>query len=378
MKINVLTQQFRTGPQIFDELNAYYQSLDQNFQSEHQIKLYQSSIDSTADVNILMRYMPEKNIESPDHYDLILLDNAQEPISVSTQVMLDALQLPHCYIVTGSILHTDHQYYNKFLSDSYCLNAHTKVYWSQSFYPHSYELIRLKETKRDSIACFINGENRSWRHHFTTVLKKNEPRVYIHNAMARNNIIVETNDSFFESTDDQLFRDWVNEVYPIKRNVTGSSVSALIGIDGKFGVVPQSNRLMDLYFKYKFVISPESTYHNDCIHINEKTMKCFVAGTLPFPIGGSNTNQLYNDTGFFTAWNLLPDEFKQFDNIKDHRLRFEKTVQAISWLCDHPEVFDLDTTQKMLYHNMQHMCYFPHQNQMQRFDQIINKHLKLK
>jgi hypothetical protein len=378
MKINVVSQKFRTGPQIFDELNGYYQSLDKNFQSKHQIKLYQPSIDPTADINVLMKYMPEKNIELLDLYDLILLDNAQEPISVSTQVMLDTLQLSHCYIVTGSILHSDHQYYNKFLSDSYCLNAHINLFWSQSFYPHSYELLKLKETARDGVACFINGGNRSWRHHFQTVLSKNESRVYIHNAMTESNTIVETDDSFFESAEDQLFRDWVNEEYPIKRNVMGSFVSTLIGIDGKFGDIPRCYRLMDLYFKYKFIIAPESTYLNDCIHINEKAMKCFVSGSLPFPIGGSNTNRLYNDTGFFTAWNLLPDELKQFDAIKDHQVRFEKAVQAISWLCDHPEVFDLDTTQKMLYHNMQHMCYFPHHHQMQRFDQVINKHSKLK
>jgi hypothetical protein len=162
------------------------------------------------------------------------------------------------------------------------------------------------------------------------------------------------NDVLWESTEDTQFRNWVNEKYqdistPQPDHYSVSSTT--IGIDGKFGQVSPGFFIMPEYFEYSCVIFPESTWQNNELAITEKAVKCFYAGSLPFPIGGSNINQLYNDLGFYTAWNLLPDALKQFDQITDHAVRYQQAIIAIDWLNSNRSVFTDDQFESMINQN---------------------------
>jgi hypothetical protein len=41
---------------------------------------------------------------------------------------------------------------------------------------------------------------------------------------------------------------------------------------------------------------------------------------------------MYNQSGYQTAWNLLPPEHQQFDNEYDHKLRYDKIILSMKWL----------------------------------------------
>ena len=124
-----------------------------------------------------------------------------------------------------------------------------------------------------------------------------------------------------------------------------------IGIDGKFGKIAPGYFIMPEYFEYACVIFPESTWQNNELAITEKALKCFYTGSLPFPIGGANVNQLYNDIGFYTAWNLLPDNLKQFDQITDHVTRYQQAVVAVDWLNSNYAVFKSDQARSLINQN---------------------------
>jgi hypothetical protein len=150
-------------------------------------------------------------------------------------------------------------------------------------------------------------------------------------------------DSQWESVEDTKFRDWVNFQYQdasIPEPDQYYNKRVTFGIDGKFGNIAPGYFVLPEYFEYACVVFPEATWQNNELAITEKAIKCFYAGSLPFPIGGANVNQLYNDIGFYTAWNLLPDELKLFDQTADHILRYQQAVDAINWLDTNRSVFE--------------------------------------
>ena len=46
----------------------------------------------------------------------------------------------------------------------------------------------------------------------------------------------------------------------------------------------------------------------------------------------SSFNTLYNSLGFYTAWNILPEDLQQFDFEQDHNNRYIMMVDALKWL----------------------------------------------
>jgi hypothetical protein len=192
--------------------------------------------------------------------------------------------------------------------------------------------------------------------------------------------VCETNDSeLHESFDDTEFKEWVNNQYSnliVRNQKSGyNDHSDVAGINGNFGTWPLGYRILKEYFTYRVVVFPESTWQNNEMAITEKSCKCFFAGSLPWPVGGSNLNFLYNQVGFFTAWNLIPKELQKFDSVTDHRKRYQQQALAIEWLSNNMDVFELESTkimiasnQKMLYNNRITLDF------IERFDQLIQKY----
>jgi hypothetical protein len=89
---------------------------------------------------------------------------------------------------------------------------------------------------------------------------------------------------------------------------------------------------MPEYNQHKVIAFPETSWVNDELSVTEKALKCFYAKCLPFPVAGRHINQLYNSIGFYTAWNLLPEELQQFDYEEDHQLRYAMMVESLKWI----------------------------------------------
>ena len=62
---------------------------------------------------------------------------------------------------------------------------------------------------------------------------------------------------------------------------------------------------------------------------------------------------MYNQTGYHTAWNLLPPEYQQFDNEYDHKLRYDKIMLAMKWLKQNNHVL----TGELAYNIIKQNCF---------------------
>jgi hypothetical protein len=307
-------------------------------------------------IDLLSDPFPREQLDNADRYDLIFLDNHADPLVTSSEHAVEILQqFDHAYIVIDSYLHSNHAYSQRYIpvfQDHYAV----KEYWLDSRYPTAYRPQHYKNIVRDKNMIYINGANRSWRHHSVDMLKHAIPDLPV---ISNYNRLVRTVDSFFESSKDTAFRKWVNDRYQEQYQPRGQGRDHTnyyqegipLGSDGKFGEILPGYLLMPEYYEYRCVIFPESTWQNNELALTEKAWKCFFTGNIPMPLGGANIYYLYNQLGLATAWDLLPDSLKQFDQIEDHQQRYHGFVDAVKWLYDNPEVFQSEHAKQILESN---------------------------
>jgi len=372
--VNFDVQEYTTGFQLIDALYAFYQSQSESGAVPYRFSTT-TSYDPTADFNILCLYMPEQARDDLDRYDMILVNNSCEPLLVATPTMNEWVSKnPNCYFISNSFLSIDHQYFDKVIwwPDNV---MEVRNLWAQHFYPNLYQNLSRIRSEKTSDIIYINGRNDSWRNHVISLLKEYNSSIKIRSGLGHD--IYKVNDSQFESSEDREFRDWVNEKYVstvAAENFTkiyyNKSVEA--GIDGKFGSIPPGYLILDEYFIHRCVIFPESTWQNDEVAITEKILKCFYTKSVPWPVGGANVNKLYNDIGFFTAWNLLPDHMRQWDSIQSHQERYAQMVQAMIWLEQNAHVLQSDEAKQIVNNNFENflLCYTD-LTSVERFSKLI-------
>lgn len=358
MKINLTTKKnsvscstLSTGFQILDAWYGFMQSCDsKNYLSQFEITFNAPYL--CEDLNILCDYMPNEHSEKElAKYDLIFFCNGGEPLQVATKTMGNLIHRKNVYLITNSYLAESHPLHHKVIWFPHNVQ-NCRDYWTRHFYPQYYENMENRLIYRKTELVGINGSVRTNRYYFFQLLKQQVP-----NVLQLSNIgttIRKLNDAQWESAEDTQFKEWVNVQFQdnsIPEPDQYYDNSPKIGIDGKFGSVPPGYFIMSEYFEYSCVIFPESNWQNNELAITEKALKCFYAGSLPFPIGGSNINQYYNDIGFYTAWNLLPDNLKQFDQMSDHAARYQQAVDAVDWLNSNRSVFKSDRALSMINQN---------------------------
>jgi hypothetical protein len=350
MKINLTIKNNGIGFQIFDAWYGLLQSLMPNYESP--VKIHVNAPHLSEDFNILCDYMPVGYSEQQlAKYDLILFCNGGEPLIVSTEAMGNLINRENVYLITNSYLTESHPLKHKAIWFPHNLQT-CRDYWTRHFYPQYYENIKNRLIDRKTELIAINGSVRTNRHYFFKLLEQQIPNILQLSTIGTT--IHKLNDARWESVEDTQFREWVNDCYrdnSIPEPDHYYDLCSTIGIDGKFGEINPGYFIMPEYFEYACVIFPESTWQNNELAITEKALKCFYTGSLPFPIGGANVNQLYNDIGFYTAWNLLPDDLKQFDQITDHVIRYQQAVVAIDWLNYNYAVFKSDQARSLINQN---------------------------
>lgn len=341
MKISIYVDNESVDLRIFDFLRSHlYQSHPDFSIDYHKDK----NLLQASDFKILFSSMPSTLNENLNDFDLVLFSNADEPTTVATETIVNNLNLKNSYLIANAWTNDRHPLKNKILP--FCNDMLvTRQYWTSAFFPQYHQHLKNQNTKTKNM-IFVNGANRSWRHHAITEIKKLLPEISVHSVWST--VIHETNDAPWESTEDKIFRDHVNFLYPISRNVASTYYenSACIKVPSTAIGLPQGDCFIspgyfipDFYYIHRCVIFPESSWQNNEVSPTEKAAKCFFTKTLPFPIGGSNINQIYNDLGFSTAWNLLPTELQEYDNEQDHLIRYRVLSKAVKWLHDHPKVF---------------------------------------
>jgi hypothetical protein len=355
MKINVDYSDYSIELQMFDCLFSYRQSLQQDNKSDWQIQFNSGHTgDIDFNISLINIFEPRRDI-NPDDYDLILLANLSEPLSVFNQGYLDLLNLEQTYIVCNSFLDSNHAMSNKVIWFPYCVIIQCTDWWHRSFFPMPYQNTKYAHFARQNQIVAINGRNRVNRNYFFALLKQLDCNVKI---LSNINLTVnKLQDANWESEQDTEFRIWLNSNY--KGQFVSNSQTKIkyydnarsIGIDEKFGTIPIGYWIMPEYFENACVIFPESCWLNNELSMTEKVAKCFLAGSMPFPVAGSNVNRLYNLLGFSTAWNLLPKQLQEFDLEKNHVKRYQGAIEAILWLNNNMDIFTTVECQNMLLKN---------------------------
>jgi len=344
--INFVIHKSDIGAQLVDGFHAYLCSKEISLD----IKI-QNSINKNADLNIFFTSMPTKYINT-DQYDIVLYSNAGEPVGTATEVIKKNISNSNTYFIANSFLTKDHPLYNKVICwpDPFC---QTRTYWTQYFYKYYFNNNdnTRREQQKNKIA-YINGQNRTVRHNFFKHLTKIKN---IDCFGSYGNNLYNTNISFFESTEDCFFRQEleVEEIFNVFCNTkyTYHDDKTYHGIDGKFGTIPPGYEILEEYYKYACIVFPESSWQNNELAITEKALKCFYTRCLPFPIAGAYVNSLYNEQGFYTAYNLLPKEYQEFDSELDHSKRHKLALESLKYLNNNLELFETDEFKEYVNHN---------------------------
>lgn len=382
MKINIVLQANAddVALQMFDAWYAYLQSQSNQPGMKIDVEIVQNDFLLPSHTNILLATMPDMLPNNVDEFDLIFFANMFEPCSMATDIIFNNLNRDNAYFLNGSTLVEWHPWKDK-LINPHCNIGWLKEFFTRFFYPSHYNILMNKGIKHRQGIVFINGANRAHRHYFHQLLQNTGSKITLRSSLGDN--VLRTDDAFFESQQDIDFRLFVNNFYEkeISNNTDADykykyhDQAMQVGINGKFGRVISGMFILPEYWQSDCVIFPESSWINDTLHITEKSVKCFFAGCFPWPIAGSNTNSLYNSLGFYTAWNLLPDNLQEFDSIKDHRLRYTMQVKCLEWASRNLHIFSTDRAKEMLLANYLNLhCFRPILDGMNLLTNIITKH----
>ena len=308
----------------------------------------------SADFRILFdNFANNTSAQELDEWDLALFSNNGEPVSVGSPHLKTIATHPKARLITNSFVTSDHELYHKMFCLPHCLLT-ARTAWTTRFYPQFYENQRFRSMHRHRPIAVLTGSNYAWRRRFFDLLAQRIPALEITDNIK--GPIVKIQDSQWESLEDQRFRIAVNAAVPTAidpepENYWQHKIS--VGIRAKFGDWNLGYFLLPLHYTHHMVVFAESSWQNDELSITEKSLKCFYAGSLPFPIGGSNVNSLYNSLGFGTAWNLLPGRLARFDNQRDHDKRYHQQIEALEWFQQHPEVLQSKQAQDIADKNRQ-------------------------
>ena len=342
-KIKVHLINSSVGLKIFNFLMSKLQS-ENNNQLPISIEFVDADHKFTQEadtVHVLFASMPEQLSVNTSDYDVVLFSNADEPLSVSTEVIASHITKPNCYLISNSLLTENHALWDSVIPVSHDLFLCVQ-YWLNPSYPQYYSLNDYKKYNRSDNFIFINGENRSWRKYVQSLLSEAIPEIKVISNIS--DIISETKQSAWESQEDSVFREFVNTQYNavvvdgVDHCLIGDIEVGLgidfaePGIENRVGFVSPGYFVMPEYHQYKCVMFPETQWQNNEVALTEKILKCCVSRAIPWPVGGANINKIYNQHGFRTAWNLLPTDLREYDSELDHCQRHKKMILAMKWL----------------------------------------------
>lgn len=351
MKINVsIVNEASAALDLLDQYWAFaqYKSRHQDYKPDFEIVTHQGINIDPDSLNIGWFMMPTTD-QDFDQFDLILLDNTHHSLEKCNEIMHRCLlDRDNCFLITGAYLTDDHIIKNK--SIWLPLQGHVRNLLLRPCYPQFFER-ELASNKSRHNMIFINGQARANRQYFLNLLLIALPEIPVKNTFPG---LVKLEPSVFESDQDTEFRETVNKL--VTANSDYDSIRkyydnpVLMGITGKFGQAMPGYMLIDDYVNYHCVIFPETQWLNNQLFITEKSSKCFVGRSIPWPIGGANMIELYRTVGYQTAYDLLPDEFR-YDAIQDHATRHQMCANAIAWAYSNPDIWISDQAQQIIENN---------------------------
>ena len=335
------------GLEVFDYLVGYWQYVS-DYQHTPTIVFAKPQSNS---YNILFLHMPTSVPDNLGQYDLVLLDNGDEPFGRGTAAIYQILDTtPHSRLLCNSILADDHIMKSRVINSSIMWGTHRRYYTDPKF-PQQYE---LNSSSEKNSMVFINGRNSTSRRYWTEVLQHYAPEIPHHNDL-HCGITNETYQCWHESPEDTEFRQTVNQQY-VTDAVNSTPPEQRwpplpAGVNGRAGATLFEDQFINAFREHKTIIYPETPWQNFQISLNEKSLKCFLHQKFAMPVSGAFTHQLYSELGFKTAWHLLPSQHQNFDSMENHVDRYLLQARAVRWLWENPEVFETNQARAMLIDN---------------------------
>lgn len=379
-RINISAQSQTVSLQLLDKWYAYKQSQDTEY-FKTDVEIVFEPVPKPGYLNIWIEYVPEFVNPEINKYDVILVCNGGEPTAaIITDAMVEILKKDNAYFLCDGYVSKDHPLAEKTIWAPHdALNCHD--WWTRSFYPQTFQNYKNFNREKTILISAVNGDNKTWRHNFFSLLKIQAPTIPIRNKWGH--MITAIDSSIWDSEQDIIFNDTLKQKYgnQLSQHEKFHVEEVSIGINKTFGTQLNAYIILDDYFDSRCIIYPESVWVNDEICLTEKVLKCFHAKCFPFPIGGRGANQLYNSMGFYTAWNLLPVELQKFDSVEHHETRQQQQIDSIKWLLSNPDVFSSEQAKSMLQSNqLNFLINRPDILATERFDKFIEtafeKHLQ--
>lgn len=367
-KIRVTTAQDNyTGLEIFDYLLGYWQFVTD---LAYTPKVTFDRMPDPDSFNILFLHMPDTVPDRVRDFDLILVDNGDEPFGIGTEAMYQMLDtVPNVKIVCNAVVEHTHPWKSAMIC-THIVWEFQRQHYTASPYPQRYELLQDYQPQG---MIYINGRNRSVREHHSQMLKQHIPEMPHWNELHCGTISA-TQQHWHESAEDTEFRIWADAEYVNHLwNATPPEQRwppYPCGVNGRYGESLFEDRFIDAFRKHVIIVYPETAWTNGQIAPTEKALKCFLHRKFPVMLGGALTNKLYADLGFYTAWHLLPQQLQDFDEILDHRQRIDRQTQAIRWLYDNIDIVNTFEAQQMLLKNQTQLLVFGSQSGKQLYDII--------
>jgi hypothetical protein len=354
MNVNFIRVGDKIIGQLIDYWAAYRQYINRDDAYRLDVNITFSDVVVPDSTNIMVIGLMD-HIDPADHpdVDLFLLDNNGESLEVSSDLFRELmLGRTDCWLVCGSYVQGDQTWQQRMISWNHN-HTMTADAMTRAFYPQ-YHDVRISRHQRDRSMIYCNGQNRAWRQYWMHLMNQH-CHIDVRNTLSTTAMPVLH--CAWESTEDQLFREWLNGrpwVTELDQPYEWCNAVA-IGIEQggqpKFGHVLAGYTMLDLYYQYHCVIYPESSWINDQLFVTEKTFKCLVAGAIPWPISGAGTNRMLDTIGVRTAWHLLPQELRSWDQEQDHRARYRAQSEAVAWAAAHPDIWISAEADQIRAHN---------------------------
>lgn len=368
MKINVVVGETSSiDLMIFDKLHAYVQHTHEYDHKHIDIKFRDNIVSDSVNVRYL--HLPKEIPPDLDNYDLILVGNSDEPLERFNPCMADILnKYDNSYLISNARFTKKHPLYGRNLVTDEDTDNWLQYITSRQ-YPQRYSLQDIAKRKKENNVYYINGQNRTVREYFFSRIREYE--IPYLNKLNADDVFpekCEINAVDFCCDEDFDFLNSVNSMFNPDGFESKSSYydnAITVGIGGCLGKIPPGYLLFDEYYNTKCIAFPESSWFNYELAITEKALKCFTAGVIPFPVAGAGANEIYNELGYATAHDLLPDDFK-FDHIADHFLRMDKAAFALDWLNKNPEIFDSESAIGIIQSNRNNLFLNPDASSLKR------------
>lgn len=288
------------------------------------------------DINILhvgfnaIGYLSISHIKK---FDIIVIDNNVDHAQVHDERIMEFItKYDNVYFLIGGFVSSDYHLHHKIISYPAdwidCIQLYSD--------PLCFTRYSIDTTKHKHGIKFIGGALRSWRKFIIDQL----PNIEMHQISTD---IAGTKHVIGGSKYDKPFIDMCNKMYGVLDDVTPDNEfygHLTLGLEHlPAGGARLGYYALRDYSEKQCIIYPEACFVNHHVFPTEKLWKCVASMTHWIMFAGSESYEILKQYNIRSILELTPNGI-HFDKIDNHEMRFREQVKSISYLNEHPDIFN--------------------------------------